>query len=331
MTLTALAKYAIRAAATEWSVVQGFVSKADVALFHAFRRPPYGGGNQFMLAFAGQLKRTGLRVELNNIPRATRACICNSFNFEPQRLRRLQRNAKTILHRVDGPLQLYRGYDDGTDTRVVSFNQEFADVTVLQSRYSLKSYLNLGINFRCVEIIPNAADPTIFYPAADQLQRRSHKIHLISTAWSDNLNKGFDLYEWLDQNLDFSVFAYTFVGNSPRRFANINVTPPADSMTLANLLRQHDIYVTASRYDPASNSLTEALACGLPAVYLNCGGHAEIAQAGGEPFHSEDDVLLAIDKVVSSYRDYKTRIRVPELGEIVARYLAHAGVSTDAR
>src|SRR5436305_8253854 len=55
---------------------------ADVAVFHDFRPPPYGGGNQFLLALVGELERRGLRVESNRLSGGTPACLYNSFNFD---------------------------------------------------------------------------------------------------------------------------------------------------------------------------------------------------------------------------------------------------------
>ena len=60
-----------------------------------------------------------------------------------------------------------------------------------------------------------------------------------------------------------------------RRIRTLGPLPP---LALARVLRQHDVYLTASVNDPASNALLEALACGLPALYLRSGGHAEITR-----------------------------------------------------
>src|SRR6266542_2181927 len=64
---------------------------ADVAVFHEFHQPPYGGGNQFLLALVGELRRRGLMVELNTLSGETAACLYNSFNFDFARLRRFAR------------------------------------------------------------------------------------------------------------------------------------------------------------------------------------------------------------------------------------------------
>ena len=45
-----------------------------------------------------------------------------------------------MVHRVDGPIGVYRGFDDGTDGRIAAMNAELADATVLQSRFSLEAH-----------------------------------------------------------------------------------------------------------------------------------------------------------------------------------------------
>src|SRR5262245_40422138 len=75
--------------ATEVDLLRTRGGRADVAVFHEFAAPPYGGGNQFLLALVGELERRGLSVEVNRISGGTPACVFNSFNFDFARLRRL--------------------------------------------------------------------------------------------------------------------------------------------------------------------------------------------------------------------------------------------------
>ena len=123
-----------------------------------------------------------------------------------------------MIHRVDGPLAVYRGIDDGTDRKIFELNQEIADATIFQSQFSLKKHLELGFDFAKPIVIPNAADPVIFH-SRDRLPfSEKRKIRLISVSWSDNVNKGAPVYKWLDEHLDWDQFEYTFVGSSPVSF-----------------------------------------------------------------------------------------------------------------
>src|SRR5262245_58323406 len=96
--------------------------RADLSVFHDYVPPPSGGGNQFIRALTSELVAQGLAVERNRISGGTRACLFNSFNFDFRRLKRFARPDVHLVHRVDGPIGVYRGFDDGTDTRIVAIN-----------------------------------------------------------------------------------------------------------------------------------------------------------------------------------------------------------------
>ena len=192
-------------------LVAGNVQRPDITIAHRFRKPPYGGSNQFLLALASELRRNGLRVGENVGFAGTRGVIINSFLFDEQRLAAIARAGARVLHRVDGPVSVYRGVDDGTDGRVVDVNRRYADVTVFQSRYSLEKSQAIGIELVSPVVISNAVDPTIFHPPTVASEPQE-VVRIIATSWSDHPNKGADLYAWLDEQLDRSRYSLTFVG-----------------------------------------------------------------------------------------------------------------------
>ena len=102
-------------------------------------------------------------MEWNRASRGTTACLFNSFNFDFARLRRFARDDVRMVHRVDGPVGVYRGFDDGTDDRIAALNGALADATILQSRYSLEKHAELGLDLHAPVVIPNAVDPAIFH------------------------------------------------------------------------------------------------------------------------------------------------------------------------
>src|SRR6185295_20086680 len=73
---------ATRRATTELDWLGSRRARADLAVFHEFHAPPYGGGNQFLLALVRELRRRGLSVELNRLSGGTPAALYNSFNFD---------------------------------------------------------------------------------------------------------------------------------------------------------------------------------------------------------------------------------------------------------
>lgn len=116
----------------------------------------------------------------------------------------------------------------------------------------------------------------------------------------------------------------TFVGNSPFKFKNIILKEPMGSETLASELKKHDIFITASQSDPCSNSLIEAMHCGLPALGLDDGGHTEIIAQGGEVFEVHSEIPQKIDLIVENYEEYQKNINLPtidEVGELYFQFL----------
>jgi glycosyltransferase involved in cell wall biosynthesis len=226
-----------------------------------------------------------------------------------------------MIHRVDGPITLYRGYEDNSDRRIQKINSQIADVTIFQSHYSLRAHGTLGLEFKAPIIITNAVDPQIFYPPVSRSPLTGRKVRLISTSWSPNPNKGMPTYKWLEAHLNWDRFEYTFVGTSPIRFNRIRMIPPVPSKELADLLRQHDIYITASQHDPCSNALLEALSCGLPAIYRDSGGHPEIVGKAGFAFTSDENIPDLLTQLVDEYEGRQASITIPTLPEVAERYL----------
>ena len=60
--------------------------------------------------------------------------------------------------------------------------------------------------------------------------------------------------------------------------------------------------------------------CGLPAIACNDGGHPEIVGKGGELFDHPDQIPDLIEKIVSDYSGYRSRIDLPTIDEVGRRY-----------
>src|SRR5262249_54095044 len=159
-----------------------------------------------------------------------------------------------------GPIGVYRGFDDGTDDRILRLNRALADATVFQSRYSLEKHLELGLELCDPVVIPNAVDASIFHPPSAREPHADRRLRVIATSWSDKPGKGGEPLVWLDGHLARERYELTFVGRPVVRFEHARVVPPVPSRELAELLRAGDVYVAASRDDPCSNALLEALA-----------------------------------------------------------------------
>ena len=300
--------------------------RRDIAFFHEFAPPPGGGGHQFLRALWDAFERRGYRLENNQVSRTTQACLFNSFNFDFARLRALRRRSCRMVHRVDGPVGVYRGRDDGTDRRLWKFSQDVADATIFQSDYSLRKHAELGLVFPNPVVIHNATDAAVFHARGRAPFDATRKVRLLSAGWSDNPNKGGATYLWLEEHLDWDRVEYTHVGRSSVEFRRIRTIPPVGLATLADLMRQHDVFITASRFESCPNIVLEALACGLPVLYHKSGGTPELVGEAGFGFEAAEEIPGLLDRLTREYAWRQSRIRVRSIDEAAAAYLAVMGV-----
>ena len=306
---------------TEVDLVKARNGRADLALFHEFAPPPTGGGHQFLRALLGELERRGLTVELNRISRGTGVCLFNSFNFDFRRLRRFARSGVRFVHRVDGPIATYRGFDDGTDARIAEINRALAAATIVQSRYSLDAHRALGIELVDPQLVVNTVDPSIFHPPDEREPLTGRRVRVIATSWSNNPNKGSEVIAWLDANLDHDRYELTFAGQTSETFRRIRVLGAISTEAVADELRRNDVYLAPSRNDPCSNALLEALACGLPAVFRASGGHPELVGESGLPFDAAEEVPAVLDRLVAELDRRRAAIHVASLAGVADCYL----------
>ena len=235
-------------------------------------------------------------------------------------LKRLNRK-KILIHRVDGPIQVVRDIDTGLDNMIFSLNKTAADATVFQSEWSRHESYNRGLKKNRFETtIMNAPDPSIFNKDKKIPFNEDRKVRLIGTSWSNNWRKGFRFYQWMDNNLDFTNYRMTFIGNSPIKYKNIRSIPPLRSDALAEELKKNDIYIAASHNDPCSNALIEAMHCGLPSIALNEGGHPEIIGDAGELFSRPDEIPKLLTSIAHNYQTYQSKIRLPTINDIGQKY-----------
>jgi len=271
---------------------------------------PTGGGNQFLRALRDYLRE--IKVYSESLHEAD-IIIANGHQWRIYlyALFRAKRNNRkaTIIHRVDGPMAVVRGGGDSklVDRSIALFNNIFADGTIFQSNWSKDACIKAGMNrTKPSIIIHNAADPRIFY-SRPNVYLKEKKIKIISTSWSSNWLKGFDILHYLDENLDFNKYEVTFIGNSPIGFTNIRTMAPLRSIELAEHLRKNSIFLAASHVEACSNSLIEAMSCGLIAVARNNSSFPEVVGDAGVLFNGVGDVISAIELVATDLPKYVGR------------------------
>lgn len=277
----------------------------------------YGGANQFLKALKKYFVNKGV-YERN--PRKADIVLFNSSNYPYETIRNKRKCKKAVfVHRMDGPVKLYNSLSDIRDDIAYNMNNLLADATVFQSDYSRRESVKAGIprnNFETV--INNAADGDLFFKK-NIISERPRKI--IISSFSSNMKKGFSVYKYLDENLDFDKYEVEFVGNSPIDFKNIKMIGPLCSERLAEELRRCDLYITASEKEPCSNSLIEALSCGLPVIARNDGGNPELIGEGGRLFDKKEEIIGLIEDIFLNYKYYANKAYFLSFREVGEKYI----------
>jgi len=302
--------------------IKHYLFGPEISIFHEFHKPPYGGGNQFLMALDKDLSEQGYDIGRMQVGKNTKICMFNSFNFDFKNLEKVYKKYKPqMIHRLAGPIGIYRGTDIEIDKKTAEINNLYAQKTIFISHYSYNKYKELGLNFKNPSIILNACDPEIFNTDQRIGSPTTRKIKLIATAWSDNPKKGGAFLSWLDEKIDHTKFELTFVGRTKYSFRNSKIINAVPSKDLAKILKDNDIYIAPSEDDPCSNALIEALACGLPAVYKISGGRPEIVGQAGIGFNDKNDILEAVNEVSLNIEKYQKLIKIPSLKETAKKYI----------
>lgn len=290
-----------------------------INIVYTFKDSAYGGANQFLKALKIYFENHNIYTD--NIEEAD-VLLFNSHNeFDKLLFLKKQYPQKIFIHRMDGSCRLYNNPHDKRDLLAYTLNDMIADATVFQSQYSMKVSVSMGIPRQKYErVILNTSDAAIFNSSGKRKTLDRLKIKLIATSFSKNWNKGFEVYQYLDENLDFSRYKMVFIGNSPIEFKNIELISPLPSDRLALELKKSDIYITASKKEACSNSLIEALSCGLPVVAYKDGGNLELVKEAGECFEHKEEIPYLLKKIACNYDDYVSKIDVKEMEQIGKEY-----------
>jgi glycosyltransferase involved in cell wall biosynthesis len=174
-------------------------------------------------------------------------------------------------------------------------------------------------------VIPNGALP-VFFQGREAVQKDNRGLTSVVTHhWSNNPMKGIDLYERLhcETREGKLPFMFTYIGRSSPDLTECTI-PPTDTDQLARMLPNHDVYLTASRYEAGANHILEAMACGLPVVYSTEGGSIpEYCGQRGIGFKTYEEMVDAVALSIQKNSEQRalSRTYTRTIDDVVDEYL----------
>ncbi len=283
------------------------------------KKTAWGGGNKFLINISNYLKLKNIEVVYdlkdNDIdiivlmdPRVDSSS--STFNhLDIDKYLKFKNKNAIIVHRINE-------CDERKGTNYVNKNltdaNKFADCTIFISTW-LKKLLNKNNTFKDPKVILNGANKKIF-SFSNSNKNIESKIKIVTHHWSAHKNKGFEIYNYLDQLLDDAnlskIVEFTFIGNLPKnfKFKNSRYLPPKHDKELADIIKENNIYLTASLNEPGGNHQNEGLNCGLPVLYLNSGCMEEYCHGYGLDY--EKHLLKEkIFEIQTNYNYYKEKLK----------------------
>lgn len=280
------------------------------------RDVPHGGGARFVVGFEKFLKNKGHEVVFNldskNLPDIL-------FMFDPRPLS-FSRNTITIKHtrlvrQNKIPVKIVHRLNDIGEpkNRPPSYVNDMIELAnhsdhIFYVSNFVKDYFSLRGEIKTKgDVIYNGVDNDIFFPKSEY---NLDKIKLVTHHWSIDKLKGWDFYKKIDEWIEGNNIEFTIIGNIPDdiSYKNTEIVPPLTGRSLSDKIKESNIYVTASQYEPCGNHYLEGIACGLPILYQSKGGGVLDMQEFGEEYYDLINFENKLNLITENYDKYHNSI-----------------------
>jgi glycosyltransferase involved in cell wall biosynthesis len=217
-----------------------------------------------------------------------------------------------ILHRIN-ECDARKNTND-IDNLLLMAN-ELVDETVFISQWLREYFIEKGFSkVKRSYVIYNGCDSSHFYPQKNlESKKVQTPIKIVTHHWSDNWMKGFDAYKYLDQLCQEQPdkYQFTYVGRYAKEYTPIatKIVKPLHGKELGDELRKHDVYVTASRWEPCGMHHIEGASSGLPVIHhKDGGGIVEGCMKHGLSFSKTEELPEKLEKVFQDYKNLTSKI-----------------------
>ena len=284
------------------------------------KKTAWGGGNQFLINISNYLKLKNIKVvydlkdhDIDIIvlmdPRVNSSS--STFNhIDIDNYLRSKNKYAIVVHRVNECDE--RKNTNNVNETLMQANK-FSDHTVFISNWLRKLFSKYKFAGD-YSVILNGADQNIFNFNEKNNHDQDKKVKIVTHHWSSHVNKGFEIYKYLDSLLNNSSLSndveFTFIGNLPKNLnlKKTNCISPRNGIELANLIKQNDIYLTASKNEPGGNHQNEGLNCGLPVLYLDSGCMEEYCKGYGLSYVQEN-LKEKIFEIKNKYEFFRNKTK----------------------
>ncbi len=290
---------------------------------YEIRTGPWGGGNQFLSAFRGYFEGKGAKIVFKLEDDIDVIVIINprkeSGTFTLRDVLRYKRsNPETkVITRLNDTDKSGKGYK-ADKLRLESC--KISDAAVFISSWLRDYYTDKGFNPDMLNrVIHNGPDKNIFNPNGYNPWDGKSPLKVVTHHWSDNYMKGADIYHYFDELLEDpwmrKRFEFTYVGRLCRmpvktEFKNTTHIQPLSGQELAQELKKHHIYLTASRWEGCGMHQLEGACCGLPVLFIDeGGGMVETCQGYGIQF-SKTTFVISLFKILEKYGELQPKMRL---------------------
>jgi len=191
---------------------------------------------------------------------------------------------------------------------------EYTDTTIFVSDWIKEYHTDKGWNCNNSSVIYNGVN-TDHFKESEKIN--NGKINIVTHHWSDNVMKGFDVYDGLDRFVkENREFTFTYIGRHRDTFKNTKTIKPLFGESLGRELSRYDVYISGSRFDPGPNHILESISCNIPTFsHIDGGGACE--------FSGESHVYRSFDDLISilKLKKYTKNILKPQTwAECVEKY-----------
>ena len=285
-----------------------------------FREGPSGGGMRFSYNLKNYLTKNNISVvntladnDINiilNVSPYPFIFLVSSFSFIDAYAYKCRHPNTIIIQRINE-------CDERKNTKFMNAllikASHYADYQVYVSGWLKQNLIRSGMDPTLPSsVIFSGGDQHIFNNNNLKRWNGQGPLKIVTHHWSSNYEKGHDIYQQLDRILDDPAYRdkyqFSFIGNVPSNltYRNTTIIPPLNGQQLADKLKEHHVYLSASRNEPGGMHIIEGGLCGLPLLYIRSGSLPEYSQGFGIEFTPKN----FFNKLAEMYHTYEERTRV---------------------